>query len=463
MISAVKNQARNIKRGFALIEALTVLFIFCLIVLTFYSVFSAGTRYVIDAKNRLGALSVANGEIETVRNLKYDDIGTVGGEIGGNIPQDKEVMVNSKRYYVHTLVEYVDDPFDGLGNDDEIWFEDYKRVTMVVSWTASASRGEVKLISRFVPPGREVAHAGDGILTVNVFSDQPGGTGIANASVHIRNLETGLDTQKNTDSSGSATFMGSNVKDSIQKYEIIVSKSGYETVATMPPYPSTDYDPKYTHASVVTGSENQIDIAQNLLGRLKVASVDYLGQSINDISFHITGGKEIGKEHELPNDIVYNVDDEEHSTGSSGEKDFGDMSPGPYTATPSLSETNYELIGTSPPPQFFLLGGNEETLEIRLAKKDMASLLIRVDKSEEGVSSSVSGASVQVTSGLGYDSTQTTDSNGSVFFPTDADPFLPGTYDIKITAADFSENNSQATISPDQLQVETITLTPLTP
>ena len=40
------------KPAFTLIEALTVLFIFSLITVTFYSVFSLGTRYIQDAKNR---------------------------------------------------------------------------------------------------------------------------------------------------------------------------------------------------------------------------------------------------------------------------------------------------------------------------------------------------------------------------------------------------------------------------
>jgi len=65
--------------AFTLIEALVVLFVFSLITLTFYSVFTLGGAYIIESKNRLRAVSLANEKMEIIRNLEYDDIGVVGG------------------------------------------------------------------------------------------------------------------------------------------------------------------------------------------------------------------------------------------------------------------------------------------------------------------------------------------------------------------------------------------------
>lgn len=446
--------------GFTFIEAMTVLFVFSLITLAFYSLISSGTRFIQDSKNRLGALAAANEKTEIVRNLQYDDIGTVGGEIEGNIPQDETVIENTRQYNVHTLVEYVDDSFDGTGYSDTVWFEDYKRVTITVSWNGiNGGQEEVKLVSRFVPPGLEVAHLGDGILSVNIFSDQPGGTGISGSTVHIFNPDTGLDTQKETDASGNAMFMGSNVTDSIQKYEITVTKSGYETVSTMPPYPDTAYNPTDVHASVVTGSINVTNIVQNKLAELEASTIDYLDQPVGNIDFHLVGGRKIGTEAALPpdDDPIYNLDGD-YQTNASGEKDFGSVSPGQYTFTLDSDVTDYEFVGTTPDSPFSLPSEQNLTLEVELADKNLTSILVKVVTGDEG-NPLIAGAQVRLSNASGYDVSRTTGGEGGVFFPTTADVFNEGTYDLEVAADGYQESDSQVTVSAGALKIETITLT----
>lgn len=456
-----------VKKGFTFIEAMIVLFVFSVIALAFYSLISAGTRYIQDSKNRLGAVSLANEKMEIVRNLQYDDIGTVNGEVEGNIPQDETVVENGRQYNVHTLVEYTQDSFDGVYPSDTV-FEDYKKATITVFWNSGVSQGEVEVVSRFVPPGLEVANPGDGILVVNIVSDQEGGVGVADSTIHIFNSDTGLDTQKQTDDSGSVTFMGSNVTDSIQKYEITVAKSGYETVNTMPPYPDTSYNPTDVHASVVTGSINVANIIQNKPADLKIATVNYLNQLIGSIGFHLEGGRQIGTEIELPNDPVYNLNTDS-STDAGGEKNFNEKSPGQYKFYLSSSVTDYKLIATDPPSAFELDDEGREiysvslpseqslTWKIKLADKDAASILVSVLNSDGG--SAITGAQVNLKNDSGYDATQTTSANGNVFFPVTADAFQGGVYNLKITAAGFGESNSQATVNENELKMETVMLT----
>ncbi len=456
--SGLKHFSRNKLPGFTFIEAMTVLFVFSVISLAFYSLISSGTRYIQDSKNRLGALAVANEKVEIVRNLQYDDIGTIGGEIEGNIPQDETVVENGRQYDVHTLVEYVDDTYDGTGYSDTVWFEDYKRVTATVSWNGiNEGQAEVKFVSRFVPPGLEVANPGDGILAVNIVSDQEGGAGVAGSTVHIFNSETGLDTQKQTDASGNAMFMGDNVTDSAQKYEITVVKSGYETVNTMPPYPDSPYNPTDAHASVVTGSINVANIIQNKLAEMKVSTVNYLGQPIGNIDFHLIGGRKVGIGVDPPNNPVYNLDDD-YQTNASGEKDFGSVSPGQYTFTLDSGVTNYEFVGTTPDSPSSLSSEQDLTLEVELADKNLTSILIKVVTSDEG-SPSIAGAQVRLSNASGYDVSQTTGGEGSVFFPTTADAFEEGTYDLEVTADGYQESNSQVTVSAGALKIETVSLT----
>lgn len=451
MISNTKYQIQNTPKGFTLIEALTLLFIFSVITITFYYVLSNGLGYIQNSKNRLGAISVANEKVETIRNLEYDDIGTQNGEISGDIPDDETVLENTKQYDIHTLVEYIDDPFDGLEYSDEIWFEDYKKVTVTVSW----GNGEVKIVSRFVPPGAEVPQPGDGILSINIFSDQSGAA-VSGSTVHVVNSETGLDSEKQTDSVGNVTFSGDKIRNSLQKYKVTVTKSDYETVTTLPPYPDTAFNPVDVHASVVVGMVNVVNFIQNKLADLKISSVDSQNQSVAEVGFIIEGGRKIGTELEFPNNPMYNLDTSDN-TGSSGEKSFSDISPGQYALEPNVS-ADYELVGTEPVSPFTLHSEESLTFKIKLAKKNVTSLLVKVRDSAES-DLSVSGAQVKLSNAFGYDVTQTTGVDGAVVFPNNSDAFEAGDYDLKVTADGFSESNSQVTINLNELKIETIILT----
>jgi hypothetical protein len=457
-IRNTKYQILTTRKAFTLIEALTLLFIFSLITVTFYNVISVGTRYIQDSKNRLGALAVANEKMEAIRNLKYEDIGTVGGDVSGNIPMNETVSENAHSFGVHTDVQYVEDDFDGNSSCDptcDSAFEDYKKVTVAVSWGDGSGGSQVQMSSRFVSPSLEVANPGDGILVVNVFSDQPGGTGIPDSTVHIYNPDTGLNTERETDSSGSVSFIGDTVTDSIQKYEITVSKDDYETVSTLPPYPASTFNPTFTHASVVTGSVNVANIVQNKLANFKVLSVDHLNVPISNINFSVTGGKIIGTDVTYPNGPIFNFSATETTDGD-GEKIFSGISPGPYSPVPSA--TDYELIGFNPSSPLTVYPNQDNDISMVLAAKNTTSLLVTVlDQSDE---TPISGASVKVTNGFGYDVTVTTNSQGKAFFPTDASPFLGGSYTTEVSASGFSAGGpGTAIVTDNQLKTDTIHLT----
>ncbi len=446
-------------KAFLLIEAMTVLFIFALITITFYSVMSVGTRYIQDAKNRLGAISVVNERMEIVRNLAYDSIGTNTGVVGGNIPRDQDVTENAHQYHIHTEVFYVDDPFDGIGYADTVWFEDYKRVIITVSWAGVDNSEKVEIVSRFVPPGKEVQHAGDGILSVNIFSDQPGGAGISDSNVTLINSVTGLNTYQMTDSSGNATFMGNRITNSIQKYQITVTKDGYETVSTMPPYPLTPlYNPIDVHASVVTGTMNVANIVQNKLANIKISTVDHLDAPISGTTFQLVGGRKLGTDVALPNAPVYNFD-ENGTTDSGGEKLYSAISPGNYAfSLTGATLSGYAIISTTPTLPFPLLSADGTlNAKLKLASKTVTSLLVSVTDLSSTLP--VSGAKVKLTNtALGYEKELTTAGEGNAFFPDSSDPLLPGTYHLKVTADGFSDKESDVTITDGSLKIESVGL-----
>lgn len=458
----IKNQKSGaILGGFTIIEALVFLFIFSVITLVFYATLSLSSRYIIDTKNRLGALLVAKEKMEIIRNLAYDDIGTINGAVSGILLDEENISENFRSFHVRTVVSYIEDDLDGVFPTDTVW-EDYKKVIIAVTWTgASAGSEEVRMSSLFMPPGLEVANSGDGILVINVFSDQPGGSGVPNSSVRVVNSETGLDTTVQTDSSGNVVLMGDKIKNSIRKYRITLSKSGYETVNTLPPHPDTSYNPIDVHASVVTGTINVANIVQNKLAKIKVSTVNYLGNTaIPGIDFHLEGGRIMGYETESPFRPVYNLK-EDKQTNSNGEKDFGLVSPGRYFFELKDTVTDYVLIDTDPVSPFSLFSDDDLNFKAKLADKNVTSLLVRVARSVGGDLTPIEGANVRLSDGNGYNVEQTTSATGTAFFPTTADPLLAGNYTLFVIKEGFDSEDYQVTIETNELKTENVVLAPL--
>ena len=148
---------------------------------------------------------------------------------------------------------------------------------------------------------------------------------------------------------------------------------------------------------------------------------------------------------------------EDNHTGSDGQKDYGAVSPGKFTITPSLASSNYQFIEASTASPFFLLSSQNLIYSMKLANKGTTSLAVTVLSSDGNTP--VSSAQVEAKSGT-YDVTLATDINGVVFFPADTNPFPSGVCSLKVTASGFKDSTSQVTVSNNSLQTSTVTVTP---
>lgn len=465
MIQDTRYKIPNKKtKGFTLIEGLVLLFIFSLITVTFYNVMSVGSRFILTSKNRLGAIALANEKMEIIRNLSYDNVGIVGGVVSGNIPQDEDATENGKNYHVKTLVQYEDDPFDGTlgGTPNDAAFKDYKIAKIIVSWNnGGTDQGDVSIVSQFVPPGMEVTSTGDGILSINILSSQAGGSAVPQASVHIVNTDVGINETTLTDNTGNVMLVGA--PESIQRYQITVSKSGYETVTTLPAYPDTAYNPIDTHASVTEGLLNTANIDLNMLSNLSITTEDPLGNEITDIDFDLIGGRLIGHEVVSPFNNIYNLN-ESDDTGDDGKIEYEDISPGEYTLTINLGGTNYALISPSftvdalDSSKFnstiHLSSDNTEDIIAKLADTTVTGLVMNIVKSEDN--SPIEGAEVKLSNtALSFNESVITGSDGIAYFPQTG-ALQAGTYDFEIKASGFDDITDQVEITDGTLLINTV-------
>jgi len=432
-----------------LIEALAFLFIFSIITVTFYSAWSLGTRYILLSKNRVIAIAVANEKMEVVRNLAFEDIAHTTGFPAGNLLQDEDVVRSGGTYHVNTQIINRDDPFDGtLVAGTDVNFVDYKDVKISVSWGNAGQ--SVSLSSRFVPAGIEQPTPGTGVLVVNVTSEKDGGAFVSNATVQIQNSSIGYNETHTTDSTGSLMIVG--IPAAIKQYVISVSKAGYESVSTLPPYPTSPYNPTHEYASVVALAINTADIYLNKLAHFTVETKDSLGADVPNMNFHLTGGRTLGTSKTDPTLKYYNTDADAKTDGS-GKKDYGNVSPGPYTF--SLKEAGYNIIGMNRAPSFTLAPDETATLTVKVSPTTATAALFKVQKDIDDTP--LSGANVHVTNvSLTYDVTVTTDTGGYAFFPTDATPFVAGTYNYTVSVSGYADATGSVSVSAGALKIETV-------
>ena len=444
------------KSGFSIIEVISAIFIFSIVTITIYGSFSAGLKSLSQSKHRVAAAELANEKMEIIRNMLYEDIGTIGGAPAGPIPQNETVWKSNQKFNVHTFIRYTPDPFDDAENgtpEDEVP-TDYKEVKIRVSWAGINPNQGVKVVSKFVPNGVET-EVGGGTFRLNILDGT--GAGLDGAEVNIVNNELNPPININTftDSYGSVLLGGMPAGD--RNYEISVSKDGYESVTTLPPYPETpSFEPTDVHASVIENQLNTKAVIIDKLADLRVFSKNIQDEAFPNADFSLTGGRVIGKTVPDGNDVTNYS--ENHSTDANGGANITDIPPGKYNIT--LNEPGYTLIGSDVDFPLALEPGQSREVNLIIASNTENSLIVTVKDSQTNLA--VSGASVRLFNGVDFDSTLVTGQMGQVYFPPNTDPPTPlnsGDYTLEVTADGYENYSSSVTIN--QLTQTQVNLVPV--
>lgn len=432
---------KNKKSGFTLVEMLVFMFIFAITGLTFYKVFATGTQAMSNVRSRLGAIQLANEKIETIHNLKYEDIGTIGGIPSGKLPQTETISRSGKTYYVHCSVVAIDDPFDGtLSAGTDIRPADYKQIKIIVYWEDDNPSKSTSAVATISPPGVEAMYTG-GILSLNVVDGS--GVGIPQANVRIVNntVSPTVDVEYTTDNSGNLFLP--EVAPALQTYAIQVSKGGYFPVQTYAPYPVSSVNPIDVHASIVNASINQKTIVMDKLSTINLYTKTPLGEVVSNIDFSLEGGREIAKTVATPPVSVWSFAKANFNSSTDGKHTFSNISPGMYYFTyPAGSQNDkYELlyldVAADASNKFNLPSDTSLDANVILADKNVDSLSVTVLNNAD--STPLVGASVQLkNSSTSYDVTLTTDKFGKVYFPDSSSMIVAGDYKLSITISGFT-------------------------
>lgn len=255
-------------KGFSLIDVIVGVALLLVLFLALFGVLRASLTLSTITKAGAGAVALANTQMEYLRGISYDSLGTIGGIPAGTVPQYATSTVDGISYTTHTFIEYDDDPADGLGTQDANGITtDYKIAVVTVSYSLYGIAKSVELVSDFAPVGIETS-TGGGTLALHIVNAS--GANVGGASVHIVNAATTptIDLTTTSNVSGIVSISGAATS---SEYQIYVSRTGYSSAQTYA-HTSQNVNPTPGYLTVAKDQTTTATFAIDQLATLTLAT-----------------------------------------------------------------------------------------------------------------------------------------------------------------------------------------------
>lgn len=386
----------KVSSGFTLVEAIVGVVVFVTFAIGIYGAINTAIKAAYQSRLNILETSILREQLETIRNLPYDQVGEMSGVPNGVLPHTTTTVRNNARFDIVYTVRNVDDPYDGTlgGTPNDTAPADFKLVNATIQCENCAQQVPVTL-STMVGPKNLENSSDNGALFINVFDAN--GLPLAGANVHIVNN----DAQPKIvidDVTGIEGFL--HIVDTptgTHSYNITVAKSGYSSDYTVTSSLSNP-SPLKLPQTVATQNITDVYFAIDRTGSLNVNTVRANCSAYANKFFTLEGSKLVGLS---PNVKKYSA---EHQTDGSGIVSLSDMEWDPaYTV--SVSGTGYDLAGSIPLLPLNLAPGMNQNLSLVLVPHTANSLLVKVK--DAGSGQPLSDASVEL-SKPGYDQTKVT-------------------------------------------------------
>jgi len=391
-------------RGVTFIDVVVGTALVVIIFMALVGVLRASLLVSSTAKAKAAATSLAENEMEYIRGLTYDNVGTVGGIPAGVIPQTQTQVLDGASYTERVLIEYVDDPADGsAGSDANGITIDYKVVKVSVSYTLRGVTNTISLVSNFAPPGIESTNGG-GTLQINVVNAS--GAAVPGATVTIVNASTSPAVNFTTFSNSSGIVYLPGAATSTQ-YQITATKAGYSTAQTYA-RAGANQNPNPGYLTIVKNQTTTGTFAIDTFSTLNVstllASTTGSSTPLGGVFLTFTGAKTIGSTGAgapIPKTTAVITTDSLGNGALSLEWDS-------YTPT----VTTYDIEDSCGLSPYALSPGSSTSVSLTLGTKTTNSIVVEVI---DGSGNPVSSATVLL-SKTGFSSVSHSSSCGNAYF-----------------------------------------------
>jgi hypothetical protein len=267
-------------KGFTLMDIIVGTALVLIVFLGIFGAYQLGLKVIGLSRNKITATSIANQQLELVRNLPYESIGIEGGFPDGVLAATSSTWLNNVQYSIERRVDYVVDSADGVSSPADDCPNDYKKVEIKVSWQGQFP-GEISLGTDIAPKNltQECAISG-GILSVSVFDAQ--GQMLSSPLIEVKDPATDEVLKTATPSDGHHYFALAT-----STYKVVVSKSGYSTSRTY----GTDEvaTPEKPHLIILAGETTEVSFSIDKVSTFSVDTLspwgrDYFSDSFADDS-----------------------------------------------------------------------------------------------------------------------------------------------------------------------------------
>ncbi len=382
-------------KGISLIEVVISIAVLMVILISVYQAFTAILESTEVSRIKIAATNLSNEQFEIIRNLSYDNVGTINGLPSGKIPQVQTIVRDGFSFTVITTIIEKDDPFDGLFPVDTSP-ADWKLAELEISCSACQNSVPLHFETRIGPKNLENT-SNNGALFIHVFETHDPAVPVQGANIHIVNTQSNplIDTNLSTDNKGQIQLI--NVPPGVNAYQLTVTKNGYSSEKTYSPGDPANPNPTVPHVTVVTGQVSPISFSIDTLSTLNLSSTTNTCSPVGNIAFSLKGSKRIGE-----NPIILKYDKNDATDGQ-GLKSFTNLDADSYTL--KVIDTLYNLSGSIPSTAFSLNAGSAQNLKLIVEPKNPSALLVTVKDMASGLA--LSGVDVEIKKGL-YDNTLTT-------------------------------------------------------
>lgn len=227
--------------GFALVELLVSMFLLAIILISFALALVSSLRAFSFARAKTVGSQIATKQVEDIRSLPYDQVGTVGGNPPGSVASPTTTTVTGTAYTATVSISYSNDPIPGGFQT----FANYKLVRVTIT-TPRFSAPVAKVETKVAPPTQpSLTKAVAKVQVIDYALNAP----VQSASVQ---LLTGPDAPRTetTPADGTVIFaaLAPNPPSGPSAYyDIAVSMPGYEVLPEdVSPAPAT-------HAQLTAG------------------------------------------------------------------------------------------------------------------------------------------------------------------------------------------------------------------
>lgn len=375
------------KKGFTLIEILVSVAILATVLAGVYAVIIYVFKLSYISRVRILETQIANEYIEIIRNLAYENVGTVGGVPSGNWPATTTTLRNGITFSVNTTIRNADDPYDGTigGSPNDASPADYKIVEVGVT-CVSCTGGQIApqfLTARVAPKGLESASQ-NGALFIKVFDAS--GISVSGATVHITNnkVTPNIDITDTTNGNGDLQII--DTATSTEGYNITVTKNGYTSDYTVAASESNP-NPVKPPATVTTQMVTNISFSIDKVSAVNLSTINAQCAAISGITFNVSGSKIIGTN---PSIFKYS---QNVTTNGSGEYALNNLEWDTYAF--NMFNGSYDVGGTIPTLPLFLFPDTTQNLAVILKPHTSNSLLVTVKDS--GTKLPLSGVTITLT------------------------------------------------------------------